>query len=803
MIYPKNIEEKLGFDKVRRFIKDECISSLGQGLVDEVAFSNDPDEIDRLTGQVVEFCDILQQEESFPQQNYIDARKHLIKAAPIGAFLGALDFYDLKLSLRAIYDCLIYFTKRPEEAYPYLRAIINEVAFDPELVDKIELVIDDRGKIRDDASFQLRSIRAQIIEEQNHLRKRLEQILKDSKKHGYTVDDSALTVRDGRLVIPVVAEHKRKIKGFIHDESATGQTVFLEPAEVIDRNNIIRELKYEERREMVRILTKLTDELRPEIENLRQAYHFLGRMDFIQAKAKLAVKMKAVKPLFAPKRQLNWVDARHPLLYLNFKELGKEVIPLNIRLDAAQRILLISGPNAGGKSVALKTVGLVQYMFQCGLLVPMGEGSEVGLFKDIFIDIGDEQSLEDDLSTYSSHLANMKYFLKLADKHTLFLIDEFGTGTEPVMGGAIAEAILEKLYEAKAYGVITTHYANLKLYAEDKPGIVNGAMQFDVTTLSPAYQLDIGKPGSSFAFEIAQKTGLPQEIILNARKKAGSQKVNFDDLLRELEAEKKSLSLKNQLVKAKEKKLNEVTDEYANLKAYLDQEKKRIINQARQEAQNILKETNQRIESTIREIRESQAEKQKTKQLRQKLESLKEELKPEPVEEKPAEVAESNEVKVENGIIALGDLVRIKGQSAIGEVMSMKGKDVEILIGDLKSNVKLNRLEKISKRGLKREEKKVKKSIKGIDISERMANFSTNLDLRGKRGEEALVALESFMDEALLLSQTELRIVHGKGNGVLRSLIRDQLRKRREVKNLRDEHVERGGAGVTLVTLDA
>jgi DNA mismatch repair protein MutS2 len=803
MIYPQNLEEKLGFDRIRQLLKEECISSLGQGWVDNLAFSIDFQEIDTLTQQTNEFCKILQtqaENETFPNKHYLDVSSSLSRAIIEGAFLTEAEFYDLKLSLGTIKSCLRFFKKQPLDSYPQLKSLSDAIMFDEKIVSQIELIIDERGNIRDNASFELRRIRGQIIDDQTYLRKRMEHFLKLAKSNGHTQEDTNPTVREGRLVLPVFAEYKRQIKGVVHDESATGQTVYLEPSEIIELNNNIRDLQYQERREMLRILTDLTTKIRPEVANLRYAYRYLGQMDFIRAKAKFALKTDSVRPRFLNRTLVEWHQARHPLLFLTFKAQGKQVVPLNMELNHEQRILLISGPNAGGKSVTLKTVGLLQYMFQCGLLVPMREESSIGLFKDIFVDIGDEQSLENDLSTYSSHLTNMKFFLNLSDKTSLFLIDEFGTGTEPAIGGAIAEAILEELASKKAYGVITTHYRNLKLFADKQQGLANGAMQFDSKNLEPLYQLEIGKPGSSFAFEIAHKIGLPENVILKAKEYAGDKQVNFDQMLRELEIEKKHFETQNKALKLKDEKLGQVTDEYQKLRDYLDNEKKNIVNQAKKEAEQLIKDTNQKIEQTIREIKENKAEKKVTQQVRQDLEQFKEKIKPEPIPDRVVLEGESEEkIEVIGGEIQVGDRVRVKGQVAIGEVINMRGKDAEIMMGDLKSTIKLNRLEKINHS--KRAEKKVKSSLKGVNFNDKMANFSTNLDVRGQRGDEALISLQEFMDDALLLGQQQLRIVHGKGDGILRKLLREELRQYKEVASLADEHVEQGGAGITVVTL--
>lgn len=797
MLYPSTIEQKLGFDKIREWLSDACVSPLGRAFVGKIRFSNDFDVIKKLIGQTAEFQQIIQHEDGFPSSNYIDATPHLTKAAIEGAFLSEEEFFDVKLSLQTIYACLQFFAKKEETAYPYLRELSQAISVDQTLLQSIDRVIDQRGKLRDDASPELQAIRRQIISEQSSLRKRLDTILRSAKSQGYVPDDVSLTIRNGRMVIPVSAEYKRRVKGFIHDESATGQTVFIEPAEILDSNNEIKELEYRERREIIRILTQLTDRVRPHVPALRKAYTFLGLIDFIRAKAKFALKTEAVNPVFVKQPLLNWENTRHPLLLLSFQKQGKTVVPLNLRLDQPQRILVISGPNAGGKSIALKTVGLTQYMYQCGLLVTMAEQSQIGLFKDIFIDIGDEQSLENDLSTYSSHLTNMRYFLKFADKNTLFLIDEFGTGTEPGLGGAIAEAILETLHQSKAFGVINTHYTNLKLFAEQAEGMTNGAMRFDVQNLEPLYQLEIGRPGSSFAFEIANKIGLPLDVIAKAKEKAGNQQVDLDKLLRELEAEKKRFTTQNQEVSAKEQSLRRTLKEYTDLKTYLDTEQKKILNQAKAEAKQLLRDTNQKIEQTIREIRENKAEKEETKQLRRELQQLDNSLQTEPLAEEPAE-----EIQVVGGDIEPGDLVRIKGQNAVGEVLAIKGKDVEIRIGELKSNVKLNRLEKISRKEYRAavQTENIPR-MKGIDLNEKMAGFSYQLDLRGKRGEEAMVELDNFIDDALMLGSPELRVVHGKGDGILRTLVRNHLRSYPQVSSLTDEHADRGGAGVTIVRM--
>ncbi len=800
MLYPSNIEQKIGFDKIREIIKQNCISSLGKRFAEKIRFSDDFDIINKLVRQTAEFKEILILEPDFPSSNYIDATPSLSKAAIEGTFLIEDEFFDVKLSLQTISDCLRFFKNQDETQFSNLRNLTEGIEIEKQLLAKINSVIDERGKLKDNASSELQQIRKQIISEQSGLRKKLDSILKSAKSNGYVSEDASPTIRNGRMVIPVTAEFKKRIKGFVQDESSTGQTLFIEPVEILESNNEIRELEYAEKREIIKILTLLTDNLRPYVPQLKKAYIFLGIVDFLRAKAKFAIDINAINPHFGNQPLVNWENTYHPLLYIAHRNAGKQIVPLNLKLDPKYRILLISGPNAGGKSVTLKTVGLIQYMFQCGLLIPVAENTKIGLFKNIFIDIGDEQSLENDLSTYSSHLSNMKHFIKFANKNTLFLIDEFGTGTEPGMGGAIAESILQKLNEAKAFGVINTHYTNLKLFAEHNEGIQNGAMRFDTQNLEPLYLLEIGKPGSSFAFEIAHKIGLPQEVIANAKIKAGEKQVDFDQLLRDLEIEKRNLSQKNQELKIREKDLKKLQLDYETLKFEIETNKKQLLNKAKQEAKDLVANANKKIESTIREIIENKAEKVSTKKLRNELEFFENELQPDIIIEE-TEDDENEEIEVINGEIIVGNLVRVKGQTASGEVLSIKGKDVEIRIGSLKSNIKLNRLEKITRKEFKKQTKEFIPPMKGIDMNEKMSNFSYQLDLRGKRTEEALPLVDDLIDDAIMLNQTEVRIVHGKGDGILRTLVRNHLKQYSQISSMTDEHADRGGAGVTIIKM--
>jgi DNA mismatch repair protein MutS2 len=810
MLYPKFIEQKLGFDKIKELISEECVSTLGIDFVEKIKFSDDYQKVLKLIEQTAEFKLILQTDSSFPSQNYYDVSSYLSRAAIEGIYLNEEEFFDIKLSLTTIQQILHFFKTKEDFQFPKLRALSIQAmpSLDSglkngwsELIQEIDKIIDERGKVRDLASQELYTIRRKLVSEQNNVRKTLERIFKTVRNSGWIGDDMSLTVRNGRLVIPLLSEHKRKLKGFVHDESATGQMAFVEPAEVLEANNEIRDLELQERRELIKILENLSSKLRIHIPELKKAYFFLGLMDFIRAKARFAIKTEATQPLILDQKILDWHKAFHPLLYLAHKKQKKSIVPLKINLDPSDRILLVSGPNAGGKSVLLKTIGLLQYMLQCGILVPSTPDSKFGIFKNLFIDIGDEQSIENDLSTYSSHLTNMKTFVSHANKHTLFLIDEFGTGTEPSLGGAIAESILEQLVKSNALGVINTHYTNLKVYADNTEGLINGAMKFDAERLEPLYELEMGKPGSSFALEVAQKIGLPEFIIKNAKKKLSSQQVDFEKLLKELEIEKKVFAEQNLETADLNKKLNNKLEQYTGLKDFLEIEKKRIVNDAKEKAKNLLKDTNKLIENTIREIKENKADKEKTKQVREAIVSYQElEL----IAEKPKTQNKPKEAawEKEEGKIELGSFVRIKDNGAIGQIQAIKGKDVEVSIGDLKTTIKLNRLEKVSKKEFKEATKESpKENMKGYNLNEKMANFNFNLDLRGKRGEEAMVMVDALMNDAIMLGYPEIRIVHGKGDGILRNLIRNQLKAYKQVGKMEDEHADRGGQGVTIVKM--
>lgn len=794
MLYPPNLDQKINFVKIKDLLKVECTSSLGQDYVDKVAFSSDYNLVQRLLDQTEEFRQILIAGEVFPNSNFTNLFPFLEKAKLEGAFLDQEEFYEVKLALQTLRGCVTFFQNH-EEKYPTLSALLGLLLdLDMNLLKAIDLIIDEKGKIRSNASKELQLIRTQLLYEEGRLRKVMERIFKEARAKGLTPEDASMTIRGGRMVIPVAAENKRKLRGFIHDESATGQTVFMEPEEALDINNEIRDLEYMERREIIRILMRLTDQLRPAIPALRKATNFLGLMDFIRAKAKFAQKTDSCKPELVKERTLSWTGARHPILEMALKSQGKKIVPIEIKLGGHERLLVISGPNAGGKSVTLKTVALLQYMLQCGLLIPVHPDSKSSLFDNFFIDIGDEQNLENDLSTYSSHLMSMKHFTQFANKKTILFIDEFGTGTEPQFGGAIAESILLSLNKLGAFGVVTTHYGNLKQVANKNQGLVNGAMRYDVDRLEPIYQLEIGKPGSSFALEIASKIGLSKDILAYAKEQIGEERVRYDRLLTQLENEKNQYSGLLRDVKEKDRLLQVRLKEYNQLKETLELTKKKYIQEAKLEAKFLLDQTNKKIEATIREIREGNAAKEVTKQVRQELEEFKKEVKPEKT------VVKDPEIQVIGGKIDPGDWVRLKDNGAVAQVVGIKNKDVEITIGDLKSNVKLSRLEKISKTEVKKEQKAL--AYRGnYNTNSKMMDFSPNLDLRGKRGEEILALIQTFIDEGYMLGVKNLRIVHGKGDGILREITRNLLRSMPPVGKMEDEHADRGGAGVTLVTL--
>ncbi len=819
MTYPNNFESKTGFDKIRLLLKEECLSPLGKEKVDEMTFSTGFEKVLNEVNQTAEFVRITQEEDEFPINAYFDVRESLHKIRVEGTFLDERELFDLRRSMETIGLIVRFFQQKEEEQYYYLKQLAGEIFTFPDLIKQIDRILDKFGRIKDNASPELAEIRRTIATTQSSISRNLQSIIRQAQTDGYIEKDVNPAMRDGRLVIPVAPAFKRKIKGIVHDESASGKTVFIEPEIVVEANNKIRELEAKEKREVIRILTVFTNEVRPRVPELLVSYLFLAEVDFIRAKALFALKTNSLLPSVENKLQIDWVRAIHPLLYLSHKKLGKDVVPLDISLDEERRILLISGPNAGGKSVCLKTVGLLQYMLQCGMLVPLHESSRMGFFEKIFIDIGDEQSIENDLSTYSSHLTNMKFFIRNCNEKTILLVDEFGGGTEPQIGGAIAESLLGHFNQKKAFGVITTHYTNLKHFATETEGIVNGAMLYDRHLMQPLFRLEIGNPGSSFAIEIARKIGLPESVIQEASEKVGVEYINMDKYLQEIARDKRYWEGKRQSIRQKEKRLEELTGKYETELKNVAAQRKEWIREAKQESQQLLSQTNAIIENTVRKIKEAQAEKEKTREARKELDEFRAKVSDESSEEsefinrKIAKLKErelkklrSKEKQPQRGKepeegIRVGDLVRLKGQTSHGEVLEVQEKTAVVAFGQLKSSVKLNQLEKISKNQIKREMAKTSfvSSATSDDMHKRKLNFKREIDVRGMRGDEALQAVTYFIDDALMINVDQVRILHGTGTGALRQLIRDYLKTVHGVSSFRDEHVQFGGAGITVV----
>jgi DNA mismatch repair protein MutS2 len=790
MLYPPTFEQKLGFDKIRHLLNSYCKTSAGKTYCQKMRFSTDAALITRLTGQSYEMLNILRSGKNFPEDELQDLTQTCEKAAIEGSFLSEAEFAHLRRSIEtgaAVVDMLVASREMAQELY----ALLPKFSLSP-LKSAIDRVLDSLGKVKDNASPELAHLRKQIFARENEARKTIDSVLRHYKSQGYTKEDAQPTIRDGRYVIPIDSAYKRTAGGLVHDSSATGQTLFVEPQQLLELNNDVRELMLKEKAEVVKILSRLTDQIRPELGVVMQLNHFLGLTDFIRAKARLAQMLEAERPDFLEKPYIEWIEARHPLL-----QMSRKVVPLNLKLDDSTRILLISGPNAGGKSVALKTVALCQYMWQCGLLVPMKKNSQIGLFKHILLDIGDDQSLESDLSTYSSHLTAMKQFLRQASPDSLCLIDEFGTGTEPQLGAAIAESILEVLHGHGVFGVITTHYSNLKYFAERTQGIQNGAMKYDVQEMTPLFELEQGKPGSSFALEIAQKIGLPKAVVGKARQKVGQKQVSIEELLIRLSTEEKELNTQKQLLAEQTARYQELLSKYEKLSAELEENKKHILQKAKLEAKMLIEQANRQIENTIRAIKENKAEKEATKVARTQLQELKSQIE-ETIEESP----EPSYEELKGEAISPGDWVKIEGQDAIGEVAALNGKDAQIIIGSLRTSVKLSRLVKVNRQDVRRQNRIVAESSGvGSNILEKKLEFSHELDLRGKRAEEVLGILDRFMDAALLAGEVQVRVLHGKGNGVLREVVRSHLKGYKQVRSMRDEHPDRGGSGITWVEL--
>lgn len=836
MLYPSNFEKKIGFDEIRNLLHAHCLSNLGHERVDEMKFIASPNEVRFMHQQVQEFRTIMSEVRELPEQNFYDLRESIQRIRIAGTHLEEPEIWDLYRSLQTLHSWVELIRTEDESEkskYPALDKLAEGVFTFYAIAKRVEQILDKYGRIKDEASAELASIRRELRRAEGSVSHTLNSILRSAKAEGLVEGDVSPTLRDGRLVIPVAPAMKRKLRGIVHDESATGKTVFIEPAEVVEANNRIRELEADERRELIRILQEFTALLRPNLKELIRGFNFLADIEFVRAKAHLADQIKGITPEIGDAPVIDWTLARHPILELNLNKVGKKVVPLEIDLHRKQRILIISGPNAGGKSVCLKTVGLLQYMLQCGLPIPLGENSRTGIFHHIFIDIGDEQSIEDDLSTYSSHLLNMKNMMRSCDPASLLLIDEFGGGTEPNIGGAIAEAVLKRFVQRGTFGVITTHYQNLKHFAEDTKGVVNGAMLYDRHKMEALFQLQIGNPGSSFAVEIARKIGLPEEVIQDATELVGQEYVNADKYLLDITRDKRYWEGKRQTIHSQEKQMEQTIERYEKEISELQKKRKEIIREAKQQAEQIIQESNAQVENTIREIREAQAEKDKTRELRQQLDDFKnridEELRhehDEMIEKKMQQIEQRKKRKEERKAkkqdekqgtsasakpaadttstapLEKGDTVRLKGQTTVGTVESRNGKQITVTFGMMRTVVDEKRLERA----------KAPKKEQGEEISfvsrqtqnqvrEKHLQFHQDIDVRGMRGEEALSAVSYYIDDAILVGASRVRILHGTGSGILRQLIRQYLGTVKAVKSAKDEHVQFGGAGITVVEL--
>lgn len=840
MIYPQNFETKIGFYEIRKMIKERCLSALGKELVDNLTFLTEADVINIRLAEIREFRRIIAQQEDFPLDNFHDVREALKRVRIINTHLEETELFDLRRSLDTIHRIkrfLVPATEGGQTEYPTLAKLAEEVNTYPNIVQRIDQILDKFGHIRDTATPTLRDIRRELARMEGSISRTLYSILRTAQSEGLVDKDVTPTLRDGRLVIPVAPGLKRKIQGIVHDESASGRTVFIEPTEVVEANNKIRELESDERHEIIKILTDITNKIRPEAQDMLQSYTLLSQIDFIQAKANVAINMQAFEPSVAANPHIDWIRACHPILAKT-----KEVVPLDITLSQEKHILIISGPNAGGKSVCLKTVGLLQYMLQMGISIPVGDRSQTGIFQNIMIDIGDEQSLENDLSTYSSHLLNMKNMMKSANDQTLILIDEFGTGTEPQIGGAIAESVLGQFCKKHAFGVITTHYQNLKHFADSHEGVANGAMLYDRHEMRPLFQLAIGRPGSSFAIEIARKIGLPEEVINEAAEIVGSDYIQSDKYLQDIVRDKRYWENKRQSIHQREKDLERTIANYEAEIETLEKSRKEVIRKAKEQTEELFKESNKKIENAIREIREHQAAKEETRKIRQELNDFKDNALQNATDEKiakkieqikqrrersekrkkektqqEAKAAEAIRTSLEqraenqtsNRTIQAGDTVRIKGLKSIGKVESTDGRMANVIFGDMRTKMKTERLEIVDSVSVEENNSNTHVGLQTYQVSRTTRdtidahknNFRQDLDVRGMRGDEALNAVQYFIDDAILVGMQQVRILHGKGNGILRQLIRQYLGSVPNVTHYRDEHVQFGGAGITVVEL--
>lgn len=805
-------EAKLSFGKIRDLVKSECLSDLGKEKCDQMSFLTNFDTILEEANRTNEFVRILQ-EEDFPTDGFYDVREAIQRIKVVGTYIEPAELFDLSRVVEAIGSIVSFFSSKEEGTYYYLQELSRDVFTFPDILRAISRILDKYGQIKDTASSKLGEIRREKSATEGSISRNMSSILRKAVEDGIVEKGTTPAVRDGRLVIPISPFFKKKLRGIVHDESATGKTVFIEPEVIVEANNKLRELEAEEQREIVRILTEFTTEiLRPRTDELLFSVDYLSVVDFTRAKAQFALKTNSVMPKLRNEQVIDWRDAIHPLLFLSHQASGKEIVPLDIRLDKNNRILLISGPNAGGKSVCLKSVGLIQYMAQCGMLVPMHADSEVGIFNDILINIGDEQSIENDLSTYSSHLSYMKEFAKKCNGKTILLIDEFGGGTEPRIGGAIAEALLDHFNRQKSFGVITTHFTNLKQFATDTDGIVNGAMLYDRHEMRPLFRLEIGNPGSSFALEIARKIGLPESVIARATEIVGNDYVNMEKYLQDIVRDKRYWENKRQNIRQKEKHIEELEEKLTADVNNINAERKRILSDAKAKSKELLDGANAKIERTIKLIKEAKAEKEATRQAREDLTKYKSEVvfgdendafakKVEKLNAKSQQKSGAPAQQKQEKPISVGDTVKIKSSGAKGKVLEIKGNSVDVALGNLRTTVKLKDLQLTQEASQKTQKFSfnIVSSNNSDIVHERSRNFKQQIDVRGMRADEAIQAVSYYIEDAIMLDAGTVRILHGTGTGVLRQVIREYLKTVPQVKTFRDEHVDFGGAGITVV----
>ncbi len=836
------IEQKLGFDKIKESLALRCSTRYARERVESERVSTNPRTILKRLTLTDEMRLICMFEQSFPSEGYIDSIDYLKPLETDSSVLGLENLQKLRTFLENLQALLTFFKKCSAEQYPNLKEMAAPVLFFPEIAQKLNLILDKSGEIRENATPELYHICRTIHEKENSISRKIQSILRKAQEEGIADSEATVSVRDGRMLIPVSSGNKRKLSGFVYDESASGKTVFIEPAAVVELNNEVKELYFAKQREIYRILREFSDFIRPYLQDLISGARFVGEIDFIRAKGMVAMQMEAGKPILSADNELKIVKGRHPLLEAALKREKKEIVPLTLTLSPQKHILVISGPNAGGKSVCLKTTGILQYMFQWGMLVPASEVSEFRIFKDIFIDIGDEQSIENDLSTYSSHLTNMRSLLLSASKDTLVLIDEFGSGTEPAAGGAIAETILSHLEAKGAYGVITTHYTNLKLYAESSSGTINGAMLFDTANIRPLYKLETGLPGNSFAFELARKIGLPENIVKEAEERAGTSYVDMEKQLRKISKNRRQLDERLMRIKHTDKTLENITDRYQKELEEIQATKRAIIAEAKREAEEILSQANRKIEATIKNIKEAQAEKERTKLARKELEEFNRSLKEEQSSSSDKKIADKmqqlierkkrkeerkkreleraanggengagtgsaqNEATAEERPVKVGDKVRIKDKGLIGEVIQTGKGNFTISIGNISTKVPAGMVERISNNEYNatvgKQSKPMSSNIYSSDFSEKRLNFKPSIDIRGERLADALEIVSRYIDDALMVGIDQVKILHGKGNGILKEEIRVYLKTVPGVIFCGDEDVRFGGSGITIVKFD-